>query len=325
MDTLLEGILYQALQSHASDIHIVTIDNEIQINFRVKGELIFYKCYELDLGKQLINYIRFLANIDLNHLMECKTGAFLYKVQSTDISLRVSYIPTIKGNNLVIRILGQNQFHKIEDLTTQQDAIDFLTSLSKKKSGLILISGPTGVGKSTTLHTMLQMMFSKRHLNIITIEDPIEIIEPNFIQIQLSFDEELCYDSALKQILRHDPDVVMIGEIRDELSAKIAIRLALTGCLVLSTIHANSCIGTLKRLFNLNLNKTDIQEVLLAVISQKLIYKKSLAVYEWVSKQSLTKYYETQILKYDHFDRHIQTLLEQGKITTNDLIGTDFE
>lgn len=325
MDYLLEEILYNALSKNTSDIHITSRNNKIIIDFRIKGILEHYLNLDQSIGIKLINYIKFLANIDLNYRFSYQTGAFEYNLKSQIIPLRVSFIPTNQGNNLVIRILGQHHFSKLEDLTIQQEAINYFNQLIKASAGLILMSGPTGVGKSTTLHTILNLMYQKQRLNIITIEDPIEIFEPNFIQIQLNFNEELDFESALKQILRHDPDVVMIGEIRDELSAKIAIRLALTGCLVFATIHAKNCVGTLKRLFNLGLNPIDIHEVLLGVISQRLLFVKSTAIYEWLSKEELERYYENSKIGYKTFENHLKQMINDQIILESDLKGTEFE
>lgn len=325
MESVFEGILYQALKKKASDIHLISRQNFLNIDFRIKGQLINYTLLDLKEGNKLVNYIKFQSNIDLNYQLIYKTGSFEFLVNEQFVPLRVSFIPTHQGSNLVIRILGQQKFKSITALTKQKSAIEYFNQLLKYQAGLILMSGPTGVGKSTTLHTLLNEMYQQQKLNIITIEDPIEIVEENFIQIQLSANEKQSFEKALRQILRHDPDVVMIGEIRDELSAQIAVRLALTGCLVFASIHAKDCIGTLQRLFNLQLNLVDLKEVLVSVICQRLIYEQSTAIYEWLDLKQLKQYYQNQLNYYARFNDHLQQLLEVGLIRLEDLVGTEFE
>ncbi len=290
MKNLFESMLFAAIEATASDIHIGKQANGIAIHFRTRGKLVPFKTLSFDEGEALINYIKYESNLDIDYRFTLKTGSFTYTLDERRYRFRVSSIPSINGDNLVIRLLDQVLFTSIEELTYDSNIHAVLNKIILLRQGLILISGPTGVGKSTTLHVLLKNLYEKTRGNIITIEDPIEMIVPEFIQIQIS--NRIDYDQALMQILRHDPDVIMIGELRDSYSANLAIRCALTGCLVMTTIHSMDCDSTLKRLANLEVNQVELQEVLQYIIAQKLIYSKHdiTALFEYYDVQNKEKY-----------------------------------
>ena len=269
MKYLLESILSKALQENATDIHI-TIKTKTEIELRKKGKLVKIRDLENSEGESLINYIKFLSGLELDRKLSLNTGSFTCSIDRFSYRFRVSSIPTIYGNHLVIRLLDHITLKSLEQLTYDQKAISILRQIEGLRNGLILFSGPTGVGKSTTLHVLLKEIYEHHMVNVITIEDPIEMIVPEFTQIQIS--KSISYDTALKQILRHDPDVIMIGELRDVYATKLAIRCALTGSLVLATIHSKDSISTLNRLKNLEVEQDELMEVLKYIVSQRLIY-----------------------------------------------------
>lgn len=327
MQNLLEQLLIQAQSKKATDIHLTWKKDKLTIFFRIKGRLKQERILEVSKGQRLSNYIKFKSKIDLNYRQHPKTGQFEWQLQDEIIQCRVSSIPTHKGDNLVIRILNKEPIYYLEDLTYQTEAIMYLNHLNQCHQGLICICGPTGEGKSTTLHTLLKTIYDRRTVNIITIEDPIEINEPNFIQIQINFDKGLDFENALKQILRHDPDIIMIGEIRDEQSAAFALRCALTGCLVLTTIHANNCIGAICRLLNLKLTPLDLTETVQGILSQRIIYPrhdKNYAIYEWMTKEDIINWFDDPNIHYHDFYQQIQTSLQRKEIMIEDFQNSEF-
>lgn len=315
MKITLETLLIVALQKKVSDIHIIKQDGINNVYFRINGILNKYTILPDD---KLSNYIKYIAKIDLNFKKELSTGGFRFNVKDEIIEYRVSSIPTSRGDNLVIRVFNNKIKYELLELTPQKKSIDYLHEITQYSSGLIIISGPTGVGKSTTLHTLLNEIYNKDVKNIITIEDPIEIIEENFIQISIKDND---FNESLKQILRHDPDIVMIGEIRDENSAKLAIRCALTGCLVISTMHSNDAIRALSRLLNLELSKQDLIDVLKSIVSQRIIYGKSknFAIYEWLDYENIIKCLNDEDYEYCDFKKNISNSIENSEFLAEDI------
>lgn len=330
MKEYFEQLLFHSNLKNVSDIHLTWQKEQLIIYFRISGQLVYYNRLDKKEGKRLINLIKFISKIDLNYRQEPHTGSFSWNIDDNCYDYRVSSIPTQKGDNLVIRILNKQKKFDLQNLTLHNEAYQYLKNLTSIKSGLICVCGPTGEGKSTTLHAMLNYIYQKKMVNIITIEDPIEIVEPEFIQIQVNFNAGLDFESSLKQILRHDPDIVMIGEIRDEMSAAFALRCALTGCLVLTTLHASNCIGAMHRLLNLNINALELKEVLKSVISQRLIYPPNndiFAIYEWLTtyqiKDWLNKDHST-LFKYQDFIWQIKNSVKNKETYFEDYQNSEF-
>ena len=269
MNELFTKIMHHALQKQASDIHILLKDNSSNISFRILGKLLLYQSFELEDGKKLMNYIRFKSNIDINHSKKPQTGHFNYLLNKHIYYIRVSSLPGKDVDSLVIRILNNHTTLSINQLSVIPNITDFLVAMTKNSAGLCIVSGATGSGKSTTLYTLLDTIYSKYQKNIVTLEDPIEIKKDYCLQIQLNEKMGITYEDSLKQILRHDPDVIMIGEMRDSITANLAITCALTGHLVLATIHASNCLTTIRRLLNLGVLAIDLEDVLIGIISQK--------------------------------------------------------
>ena len=315
MDELFDKILFRALKKNATDIHLFLKD-ELVIKFRVLGDLTIYQKIERGMGEKLMNYIKYKASINTNYRFLPQTGRFSIVVSKKKYDLRISYLPSTEFESIVIRILNNHDIMTIEQLTYQQDVQDYLYWLTKQKSGLFLISGATGSGKSTTLYTVLKEIVRSHHLNVITIEDPIEIHLEDCLQIEVNEKLNINYHDTLKQILRHDPDVIMIGEIRDEQTAKIAITCALTGHLVLSTIHASNAVLSLKRMINLGVSEMDLEDVALGVMSQRMKYdkvnKKAFVLSECLSRSQIKDYFCSGHIQYRTFKEEAQTLIENG-------------
>lgn len=327
MEELLEKILLSALKKNVTDIHLNKMKNKTIIQFRQQGKLCLFQEYEEPIGRNLINYIKFLGNIDLNYRLTPHTGQFEYYLNQKNYSFRVSSIPTMYSENIVIRILHHGRLLDIKELSLHAKALHTLEHITTLKSGLVIVCGPTGEGKSTTLHALLHRIFEKGMVHIITIEDPIEIVEPAFVQIQMNLDAGIDFESSLKQILRHDPDVVMIGEIRDESSAALAVRCALTGCLVLSTLHSKNCSGAIHRLKNLGVSDLDLRDTLQYILSQRLIYSKrtSFSIYEWIDASAVQQVLSRQALTYKDFMFYIKESVELGETRIEDYENSEFK
>lgn len=324
MDDLFEEIMIAAIRLQTSDIHILLKD-KCYINYRIHGQIIPHTFLNLDTGKKLINFLRYKANIDINFRLKPQTGHFVYLHQARKIYVRLSSLPGQNIDSLVIRLLYQDSTFELRHLTPLKDIIHHLNKIILQHSGLFIISGPTGSGKSTTLYTLLDEIQKKNRKNIITIEDPIEVYKDYCLQIQLNNNLGINYHDTLKQILRHDPDVIMIGEIRDETTAKLAITCALTGHLVLTTIHAGNAITTIKRLLNLNITKLDLEDILIGVMSQRMIYSnktnKPIVLAEFLEKEKIKQYLNDSDIIYKTFDLQAKDLINQKIILKEDVEG----
>lgn len=266
-------IISEASQLHCSDIHLEPMDVDCRIRFRLDGEL--QERYRIARPEYLglVNRIKILGHLDISERRLPQDGRIQFNDDPLKIDIRVSIVPTIKGEKVVLRLLGSDASHlNIGDLGFSHDQErDFVESLKKTK-GIILISGPTGSGKTTTLYATLKILNTQRK-NILTVEDPVEYTLDGINQVQAKEDIGLGFAKVLKSFLRQDPDIIMLGEIRDEETAMIAVRLALTGHLVLSTIHTNSSWGTLSRLTDMGIPPYLLADTLVVSMAQRLVRK----------------------------------------------------
>lgn len=315
MKLFLEKILYHAIEQNATDIHICLKEN-LNISFRVYGTITFYNQYDFDKGDNLINYIKYKARINTNHKIINTSGEFRWIINDQTYNFRVSCIPTKQFKSLVIRILYSNKLYDIESLTPILELSDFYKKIKEHKNGLFVISGPTGSGKSTSLYSIIRYINNNKSLNIISLEDPIEIYLDECMQIEINEKIGITYQESLKQLLRHDPDVIVIGEIRDEETAKMAMRCALTGHLVLCTIHAPNVLTTIQRLINMGINKFELGSILFGVVSQRMINdftnKRSFIIGEYINKQEILNYLSENKLTYNDYNYYINILIEKG-------------
>lgn len=270
-DTFLETLVKEAKTLNSSDIHIETYGEKCRIRFRVDGQLIDrHKINKTDYPI-LINKIKIAASADIAEKRMPQDGRIRYKLNNSNLDIRVSILPTLHGEKIVLRLLGSDASHlHIEKLGFKMDELERYKLAIQKPIGIILISGPTGSGKTTTLYATLKQL-NKPTSNILTIEDPIEYTLDGINQVQLKEDIGLTYTEALKSFLRQDPDIIMLGEIRDAQTAQMAIRAALTGHLVLSTIHTNSAWGTISRLIDMGVPGYLLANTLNLSVAQRLI------------------------------------------------------
>lgn len=267
----LELLVREAKELHSSDIHVETYGEKCRIRFRVDGVLIDRHKLNKSEYPTLVNKIKIAASCDIAEKRLPQDGRIRFKFNSGNIDIRVSILPTLYGEKIVLRLLGSDASHiNIEKLGFNKEELERYHEAIKKPNGIILISGPTGSGKTTTLYATLKII-NKPTNNILTIEDPIEYTLDGVNQVQLKEDIGLSYSEALRSFLRQDPDIIMLGEIRDAQTAQMAIRAALTGHLVLSTIHTNSAWGTISRLVDMGVPSYLISSTLNLSVAQRLV------------------------------------------------------
>ena len=270
---ILENILQKAVLLNASDIHIEPFEKLLKIRMRVDGSLKEINTYNIELHSQLSTLIKLLAGMNIAEKRLPQDGRIDKDIDNNIVDLRISTIPTVHGEKIVIRILNRNTFFKSKyEIGFSDEAINKIKSMTADMSGLIIVTGPTGSGKTTTLYSILND-FKNIDKNIVTIEDPVEYKIEGINQVQVNYKYGLDFATGLKSILRQDPDIIMIGEIRDKETAQIAIRAASTGHLVISTMHTNNSVESISRLVDMGVPRYLISSVLKGVISQKLVRK----------------------------------------------------
>ncbi|KMM63328.1 competence protein ComG [Bacillus glycinifermentans] len=271
IESLSGKLIEEACAMRASDIHIVPGEKEAVIRFRIddelfqKGRLTRMEC------SRLISHFKFLSSMDIGERRQPQSGALTIKVNNQPVHLRMSTLPTIYDESLVIRVLPQASAPPLRSLSLFPNATAKLLSFLKHSHGLLIFTGPTGSGKTTTLYSLIE--YAKQHFNrnIITLEDPVESRSEHVLQVQVNEKAGMTYSAGLKAVLRHDPDMIILGEIRDAETAKIAVRAALTGHLVLSSMHAKNAKGAIYRLLEFGIHMTEIEQTLVAVSAQRLV------------------------------------------------------
>ena len=265
----LENLLFEAKSLKSSDIHFEIYEESARIRFRIDGQLIERYKVEKDNYLELVNKVKIKSKLNITEKRLPQDG----RITNELFDIRVSILPTLFGEKIVMRLLGQDASNiDLNTLGMEQQEIECYLQAIKKPNGIILISGPTGSGKTTTLYATLKLLNDSKR-NIVTVEDPIEYTLKGINQVQLKEDIGLTFAFALKSFLRQDPDIIMLGEVRDSETAMMAIRASLTGHLVLSTIHTNSAIGTISRLIDMGIPQYLIAETLNLSVAQRLIRK----------------------------------------------------
>lgn len=285
MENEFRKLLLQALKEKSSDIHLTLKDHLLTVEFRtIKG---LKKYRGTDVSVKLMDYLKYVSHMDLLNTLQPQTGSFQFLLNQKEYFLRFACLSSGKTESGVLRILNPIHSLSIKSLFAKPFEFREIKRLLHLTTGLIIISGSTGSGKSTTLFTCIGEC---AHQKIYTIEDPIEHLYPEILQLQVNRQKKFGFEEAIKQVLRHDPNIVVIGEIRDELEAKAAIRCALSGHLVISTLHAISAEKSISRLINLGVNEVELRQVLEAVIFQKLtihpVSGQRTAVYEILTRSS---------------------------------------
>ena len=263
-------IIYNAAESGASDIHFDPIETNMKVRFRIDGILVDYLVVPDSVKKNLVARLKILSGMDITESRLPQDGAIKTVIKDVNLDMRVSSLPTNEGEKIVIRILDYSSSSEgIENLGFTEGNLIKVKELIKEPNGIILVTGATGSGKSTTVYSILQRL-NTSEVNLVTVEDPVEMSIDGINQIQVNSEIGLTIANVLRSILRQDPDIIMIGEIRDTETAKIAVRASITGHLVLSTLHTNNALNTIERLTDMDVERYLLASSLNGVISQKL-------------------------------------------------------
>jgi len=268
---LLESLFEDAIQIGASDIHIEPDEKIVRIRQRVDGVLQEHIVEEANIANALVSRLKLIANLDISEKRLPQDGRFSVKVQGHNVDVRISTMPIQNGESVVMRLLDQTRgTFDLDSLGMPDRIVKSFKRIIKRPHGMVLVTGPTGSGKTTTLYAALKLLNTPEN-KIITAEDPVEYRLPRINQVQIKPEIDLSFAKVLRSALRQDPDIILIGEIRDEVTAEIAVRAAMTGHLVLSTLHTNSAIGTVNRLIDMNVKSYLLAAVINAVIAQRLV------------------------------------------------------
>jgi len=268
---LVNLLIMQAVKDRASDIHIEPEEEMVRVRYRVDGILHEVQQIPKHLQSVLASRIKVMAKMDISETRNAQDGRIQMKMESKNLDLRVSSFPTVHGENIVIRILDKSSvLLGLEDLGLGENELKEFSKVIRRPNGIILVTGPTGSGKTTTLYAALSTINSKE-TNIITIEDPVEYEIPLIRQTQINPKAGLTFANGLRSILRQDPDIIMVGEIRDKETAEIAIQASLTGHLVFSTLHTNDAASALTRLIDMGIEPFLISSSIIGILAQRLV------------------------------------------------------
>lgn len=270
---LVNSVIEQGVRSGASDIHIEPFEDRVRVRMRVDGVLHEMMKVDKRTHNAIVSRVKIMSDLNIAERRLPQDGGILIHVDNRDIDLRISILPTIFGEKIVIRILDRNQFFITKDkLGFTPHELKMVENMIHNPHGIILVTGPTGSGKSSTLYTLLRELNTEVD-NIVTVEDPVEYKLDGINQIQVNLKAGLTFVTALRSILRQDPDIIMIGEIRDVDTAEIAVRASITGHLVFSTIHTNDATSTINRLVDMGIPPYLVSTSISGIISQRLVRK----------------------------------------------------
>ncbi|MDE5940193.1 MAG: Flp pilus assembly complex ATPase component TadA [Lachnospiraceae bacterium] len=268
---LVKGMIDQAVRQRASDIHIEPMERQVRIRYRIDGALYEKAVYSIRLLPAIVARIKIIGGMDISEKRKPQDGRITQIVDRKEFDIRVSILPTVYGEKIVMRLTSKNALTKEKSqLGLKPDELKKFDHILKNPHGILLVTGPTGSGKSTTLYTALSEL-NKEDVNIITVEDPVEANIDGINQVQVNNKANLTFASALRSILRQDPDIIMIGEIRDQETASIAVQASITGHLVVSTLHTNSAASTITRLADMGIEPYLIADSTIGVIAQRLV------------------------------------------------------
>ncbi len=268
---LVNVVLFEAVKRRASDVHIQPYPDRVQVRYRIDGVLYDYVQVPVHLCDEIISRIKVIAQLNIAEKRLPQDGRTTVSIGERQIDLRISTLPTSHGERVVLRLLDKSaRLYTLEELGMTERDLRVFRRLIRQTHGILLVTGPTGSGKSTTLYAALQELNSKE-LNILTIEDPIEYQLEGISQTQVSEIKGMTFATGLRTVLRQDPDVIMVGEIRDEATARMAVQSALTGHLVFSTLHTNDAVGAVARLLDLGIEPYLVAGSVIGVMAQRLV------------------------------------------------------
>jgi type IV pilus assembly protein PilB len=270
---LVQVLISHAIEGHASDIHIEPMDHDYRVRFRVDGILHISLIFPKEIGPAVVSRIKILSNLKIEEKRKPQDGRFRLNIDGKDVDFRVSTLPVLLGEKVVMRILDKEEgLADLETLGLMGSSLENIKEAIKESFGMILLTGPTGSGKSTTLYALLKIL-NREERNIVTLEDPIEYNLEGLNQSQIKPEIGYTFASGLRTVLRQDPNVIMVGEIRDSETAELAVHAALTGHLMFSTLHTNTAIGAIPRLIDMGIEQFLLASSLRMVMAQRLVRK----------------------------------------------------
>ncbi len=319
VETKSEQLLLKALHFGASDLHLLPTSDNYAVHFRKYGKLFPAGNIPFELGERIISYFKFLSSLDISEKRKPQSGSFQKEFQKNQYAFRVSTLPSVfRRESLVIRLMLQNSRHPISSLCYYPKFSEKLIQLISNKQGLLLFSGATGSGKTTSLYSLVQYCSETLARHVISLEDPVESSQSHLLQIQVNERAGVTYAVGLKAILRHSPDVIMIGEIRDQETANIAVQAALTGHLVLSTVHSKDTVNCLYRLMDLGVSLEEMRQALIGIVAQCLIKvgnkEERKAIFEILSGKYLEQAISAAMRGDEYVLPNFETLAYQKKI-----------
>lgn len=316
VDTLLRHAIIQG----ASDIHIEPMEESLLVRYRIDGILHDAMTLPKHASNTIVARIKVLSNLKLDQKRLPQDGRFKMEMDGQKVSFRVSMMPIYFGEKIVMRLLRENRSgYNLEGIGFHGSTLEGVHGAMKQTTGIILVSGPTGSGKTTTLYTVLDLL-NTPEVNISTVEDPIEYQMPRINQTQVKADIGFTFSSGLRSLMRQDPDIIMVGEIRDEETASLAINAALTGHLVLATVHANSASGTVARLIDMGVESFLLTSTLRVAVGQRLVRKLT----EKVEKYTLTASEKAELSRHADLDQVLKAMKAE-KIVASDATWSSIE
>ena len=291
MEERLHEILCAALEYDVSDIHFSIKDNDAAIEMRVHDRMRRVRRNPKDL--KLFYYLMYRSNLDMSNALTPQTGGFEETVDGKKISLRFAIVSGYHRISGVLRILNSSPVTSIASLSMDHAAVKWMKGITMHRYGFYVFSGPTGSGKTTTLYTILNEAKEKK---IYTLEDPVEVVNESYVQLQINEKASFSYADGIRQLMRQDPDIIMIGEVRDSTAAKMAVRCALTGHLVVTSLHSSSCTAAILRLIELGVDEGQLRDVLKGVSCQRLYDRRGggkTGIYEIMNEKEVKTYFET--------------------------------
>lgn len=313
-----DALLHIALQKQATDIHFVCVANVLNVTMRCADGVLPVHSAAADF--RLFNYLKYIAHLDLGLGQTSQSGNFQYQFQGQQLQFRFSLLSTIEKQTAVLRILNNHTKITLETLSSDRKQLQIFERWCHSQHGLVVLSGPTGSGKTTTLHAMMQNIASRGKQRVVSLEDPIEIVDDAYLQLQINEQHHFSYEEGIKELLRHDPDVIMIGEIRDPNSARMLMRSALSGHMIFTTVHAKSCLEVIYRLREFGLRESDLEETLTGITSQRLFMaangKERVCIYELMDQEEIKSYFSEKCIPKEHqtMEEQITKALQKGTI-----------
>jgi type II secretory ATPase GspE/PulE/Tfp pilus assembly ATPase PilB-like protein len=272
----IKTIISGALRNRASDIHLEPMTNGLRVRYRIDGVLRDITTLPIEMSRRVVMALKVMCNMDIAEHRRPQDGRIEEKYASGDeaelnMDMRVSTLPCVNGEKAVIRLLPRdNPFTQLDNLGFASETMNIYKAWLEQPQGMIILTGPTGSGKTSTLYTSLQSV-AKEHVNVVTVEDPVEYVLPGITQTQVHELAGMTFAAGLRAILRQDPDIIMVGEVRDGETAETAVRAALTGHLVFTTLHTNDALGAIPRLKDLGIDPGLLSDALLGIVAQRLV------------------------------------------------------